>query len=126
MRRQRNSKSPKLRFRPGQFVRLKQTIAPGKEKGQLYCIVQIFRMANKPHVWLFLLEERSSLEPQATMFSVACERIVGGFLPPDDPSRTIWQPVRRSPGMIGERDYAHGDRIIATNQEMLGKFKVEG
>jgi len=124
MRQQRHSKPPKLRFRPGQFFRLKETIAPGKEKGQLYCVVQVYRTTDSPHVWLFSLEERSLVGHVSTAMSAMCEAVVGGFLSPDSSERITWQPVRG--GMLpsmGDRDYGHGDRIIATNQEMLGKFE---
>lgn len=45
-------KPPKLRFRPGTFV---------KYKGSLCEVMYCYRVQDAPHEWLFCLEERQSL-----------------------------------------------------------------
>lgn len=45
-------KAPKLRFKPGEFLRNKKT-------KELYCIRYAYRLESDPFVWVFYLEERS-------------------------------------------------------------------
>jgi len=118
------SKPPKLRFRPGQFFRLKKSRGPGYEVGQLYCIVWIYRLVAEPNIWKFVLEERSSLHPPGTELSVMCLEI-SGEVPFDE--RIKWQPVfpNDSPaGRIDPRDYCHGDRALATTQQLLNDYEL--
>jgi hypothetical protein len=47
------TKAPKLRFKPGSFIREKAT-------GQLFYMVCAHRYTKEPNEWYFILEERDS------------------------------------------------------------------
>ena len=105
-------KPPKLRFKPGEFVREKAT-------NQLYCIVWAYRTVQEPHVWLFTLEERNSLDPPDTLLSMYCEGVAGKLTEND---RILWEPVRGYLP-IHPQDFCHGDREVVTNKRMLNDFE---
>ena len=112
-----SGKPPKLRFKPGWFIRHKS--------GQLYEILVAYRVRGEVG-WFFVLEERTTAETPVSQMSAACS-----FL---DPSPTMQERVRVDPLLnhhmahtelgLG-RIYAHGSRITPTNKELLNEFTVE-
>ena len=109
------SKPPKLRFRPGEFVREKKT-------GQLFCIIFAYRLVDEPSIWRFKLEEREDLGDPSTFLSLYCAEMAGE-IPMNE--RIKWQPVYLGDVMqIDPRDYCHGDRETATTKRLLNDFEV--
>jgi hypothetical protein len=116
------TKPPKLRFRPGQFFRLKRSRGPGYEVGQLYCCVWIYRTVEEPNIWKFVLEERKGLSSPSTTLSTMCAA-VAGEVPFEE--RIKWQPIYRHEAMdLDPRDYCHGDRTLALTKDLLNDYDL--
>ena len=113
-------KPTKLRFKPGQFIRLKRT-SSGEVAGQLYCIMSVYRLTSEPAVWRYVLEERGGLAPPGTELSAICAELVGE---PSFEDRIIWQPIPRYNIMGDRRDYCHGDRVCVTTQQLLNGYTL--
>lgn len=105
-------KPPKLRFHPGEFLRFEE---------ELYEIIYAYRMAEKPHEWLFCLEERKSLrsvEPDDHLGRA----LVGMGLGESTP-RLIYDIFRNSLDVL---EYfgdipSHGHRRILSTKDLLQK-----
>lgn len=67
-------KPPKLRFRPGQYIRY---------KGQLYELMFAYRLKENPREWIFCLEERRNLSgrPKDLIAAVAESMGLGDSTP---------------------------------------------
>jgi hypothetical protein len=111
-----NVKPPKLRFKPGMFVREKNT-------SELYCIRVIYRLANNPHEWCYYLEERKDLGDPSTPLSVLCQRIAGYGM---NGCLLHYPPVRDVSEVPGERNlYRYGDaKSDVPNQKLLNDYTV--
>lgn len=117
------SKPPKLRFRPGQFFRLKKARRAGEEVGQLFCLVWVYRLTSEPSIWRHELEERKDCNDPSTPLSVHCEAIVG-HISSDAKERIKWETVRQHPGNWDKRDYMHGSRTTAMVKDLLNDYEL--
>jgi len=109
------SKPPKLRFRPGEYVR-------SKEDNQLYEIMWCFRFVDDPSVWVFTLEERRFVgDCPNPNFVRLCENLSNSDVPKNS-DRILWQPIYRNTN-FDANDYFHGDRVAVINKKMLNKFE---
>ncbi len=112
------SKPPKLKFKPGQFVRNNKT-------KELFCIRIAYRMVAEPNVWRFELEERADFAKPVTSTSALCEALTSGNMR-DCP--VIMEPLRSDMDLCGHpqtRDLYHfGDAIRVRNQTLLNDYTV--
>ena len=112
-----HKKPPKLRYKPGSFVRDK--------KGQLYCIRTAYRTTEDPHEWVYDLEYREDLGDPRTQMSELCAEVIGQ---PVGICVVVWEPLSRRdlagtlPGM--ENAYRFGDSKHVTNKKMLQEYSV--
>lgn len=107
-------KPPKLKFKPGTFLENK--------KGELFEILYCYRVRDKPHEWLFCLEDRSGLINPKTPLSTLCS-----MLSPETRGRIEYRLFRSSmdaSSEIGSNIYAHGDRVCVSNKTLLNDYKV--
>jgi hypothetical protein len=109
-------KPPKLRFRPGSFMR---------EKGnnQLYCIRCAFRYLDNPSEWLFVLEYRNNIESPQTFMSFACAMISQA---PVDQCVILWEPLRRgmywSDHEFCQNMYHFDSSKLVYNKDLLNNY----
>lgn len=110
-------KPPKLRFKPGQMLKHKQT-------GEIVCIRVAYRSQANPHEWLFVLEDRENIGKPSTKLSTAVEQLAGegmrGCL-------VIWELVREHnccqlPGT--ENFYWFGSCSTKSNKHVLNNYQV--
>jgi len=107
-------KAPKLRFKPGWFVR-------ENKSGQLYCILLAYRYKEDDANWIFILEERKNLGNPQTTLSKLCEA-AGGT---SEVSRIIWEPLHRGDALsLASNIYGHGDRCHVPNKKLINDFEV--
>ena len=119
-------KPPKLRARPGEIYKKKGRRKKTDKDHPFWCVKFAFRLRDDPSVWLFVMEERASLEPPDTPLSILCNRV------DRSEGRQAPKPVEVKPFRSGydamhhfsEGDYAHGDRITITTQELLNQFEL--
>jgi len=114
-------KPPKLRFKPGSFVRDKKT-------KQLYCIRVAFRLREDPHVWYFELEERDDSEaPQikSELAEIIQQQIAKPIL---DACVVLPIPLHNSMDVARHelcRDmYHYGNSKMVNNKSMLNDYEV--
>jgi hypothetical protein len=102
-------KPPKLRFRPGVFIRL---------KGQLYEVMYCYRIADNPQEWRYSLETRGTLssEPVDDIGKLAKAMGLGATTP-----RIVYEVFRSShdASSFFMEIPMNGDRCDVGNQSML-------
>jgi len=107
-------KPPKLRFKPGWFIRY---------KGQLYEIIYAYRLVGQPHEWFFSIEERSSLRTPDSLMSVYCDK----EMPPPPLSERVFYDLFLNGGEAFyefANIYVHADRDTVSNQQLLTHGEV--
>ncbi len=107
-------KPPKLRFRPGTFV---------KYKGSLCEVMYCYRVQDAPHEWLFCLEERQSLSSvPADFIGQALNALGAGSTTP----RVVYELFRDS--MDALKFFSdiprNGNSTIVTNKTMLNEVEI--
>lgn len=104
-------KPPKLRYKPGSYVLYKNSI---------HEVMFAYRIHEKPHEWIFAIEERKSLK--LDKIGDALQRMGAG----SDTDRIVYE-IFRDHYQVYEyfRDIPFsGDRIHLTNQQMISEVKV--
>ena len=102
-------KPPKLRWKPGSFV---------KYKGHLYEVMYAYRVQAEPQEWRFSLEERKTLSSKpADFIGQALDALGAGSTTP----RIVYELFRD--WMSAHQFFAdiplHGDRLEVTNKALL-------
>lgn len=108
-------KAPKLRFKPGQFL---------KYGGQLYCVIMAFRYKSEPNVWLFELEERKTISNPQTGLSGYIETFDQVQIPLD--KAIVYEPIRTMSDLHKKeyRRYRHGDSTVKSTQDLINKAQI--
>lgn len=111
-------KAPKLRFKPGQFLKHKKT-------GDIVCIRYCFRLKSDPFVWIFYLEDRKSTNNPSTALSVACTGSLSdsGIIDYNLYKSGIdadYHIARQFPGGM----YRFGDSCMRDNQRVMNEYEV--
>lgn len=111
-------KAPKLRFKPGSFVR--------DQNNQLYCIRIAFRLKGNPNEWMFLLEERKHMGDPSTPASTLIEQSYGGS--GTTVCKAVYEPVCHFHDAKDDPDlrnmYQFGNGCFVSNRKMLNEFTV--
>jgi hypothetical protein len=109
------NKPPKLRFRPGIYV---------KYQGQIHELLYVYRCKPDTQEWIFVLEERKGLEAPALNPKSAGDRLsamaesMGAGV---DTPRIVYEIFRSSSDAMSffSDIPAYGDRVHLRNKEML-------
>ncbi len=101
-------KSPRLRFKPGQFIR-------SKKDNQLYEIMFAYRYSSAENIWLFTIEERESLQTPTSPIATLLE---SKSRLPDRVYKGLFRDYYDAHGYFGGY-YAHGSRIASLSTQKL-------
>jgi len=110
-------KPPKLRGEAGAFYKK-------KDYSQIYCLIMAYRLKKEPHIWLYKLEERTSIGDPSTVLSKLCETGTGKNL--NTNYGVLWEPVYDYFDACEKtRDmdrYAFGDSIVVTAKSLKNDY----